>query len=359
MKNTIKNVVISISFITFLFLTLLFNILKKDEEISIEERRKLYQFPLVSTESILDKTFFDNFDKYTKDQFIKRNEFRYLKVLLDLKIRNNYHNLYLKDDYIIEQIYPLDIYSINNITNKITSIKDKYLVNNNIYFSIIPDKNYFINDNNLKIDYDILEKELKSRLSFAKYISIFDELSLDNYYKTDSHWKEEDLLKVKDKLLKGMNNYRVVEYKKETITTFKGVYAYQLPIKASYENINILTNSDITSSYVIHNATNKVTSIFDLDKLNSNDKYDIYLSGASPVLTVYNDNIDVDKELLVFRDSYASSLIPLFVPYYSKITLIDTRYISPSLLENYVNFKNKDVLFIYSVSLINNSGSLK
>jgi len=49
----------------------------------------------------------------------------------------------------------------------------------------------------------------------------------------------------------------------------------------------------------------------------------------------------------------------LLLSSYSKITLVDTRYISPTILGNYIDFSNKDVLFIYSISIINNSYSLK
>lgn len=358
MSNTIKNIVISILFGVILLLVLIMNLIKKDDLISLSERRNLTQLPSFSINSMLDKTLFDNFDKYTTDQFIYRDNFRYLKAMLDLDIKNNYHNLYLKGDYIIEQIYPININSINNLTNKITFIKDKYLTNNNIYFSIIPDKNYFVNDNNLRIDYDLLKSIMINNLSYAKYIDIFNELDLTDYYKTDSHWKVESIVNVSNKLLSSMNNYNVVNYNTLKVTSFKGVYAYQLPISSNEEDINILTNDSINNSYVIHLDTNKITNIYDMNKINSLDKYDIYLSGSTPLLTIHNDNIK-DRELIVFRDSFGSSLIPLLVSSYSKITVIDTRYINPKILDNYIDINNQDVLFIYNVSIINNSYSLK
>ena len=44
---------------------------------------------------------------------------------------------------------------------------------------------------------------------------------------------------------------------------------------------------------------------------------------------------------------------------YSKVYVVDTRYISPRILGSYINFSNQDVLFEYSVSVVNNSSSLK
>ena len=111
----------------------------------------------------------------------------------------------------------------------------------------------------------------------------------------------------------------------------------------------IITENDVTISSVLNN---------NIIKLNGLDKYDVYLSGAKALLEI-ETNSSSDKELIVFRDSFGSSLIPLLVSSYSKITVIDTRYISPKILDNYIDINNQDVLFIYNVSIINNSYSLK
>ena len=83
------------------------------------------------------------------------------------------------------------------------------------------------------------------------------------------------------------------------------------------------------------------------------------IAGAISGVTIENDKSRTEKELIVFRDSYASSLIPLLVSEYSKITMIDTRYISPKILSDYIDFEGKDILFMYSTMVINNSISLK
>lgn len=77
------------------------------------------------------------------------------------------------------------------------------------------------------------------------------------------------------------------------------------------------------------------------------------------MLTIENPDYNGTRELIVFRDSYGSSLIPLLVTGYSKVTVVDTRYISPKLLNKYIEFKDQDVLFMYSTLIINNSTTLK
>ena len=71
------------------------------------------------------------------------------------------------------------------------------------------------------------------------------------------------------------------------------------------------------------------------------------------MISIENPNAKTDKELLLFRDSFGSSLAPLLVENYSKITLIDLRYVSRQLLENFIDFENQDVLFLYSTVVLN------
>ena len=189
MTDKVKNILITIVFFSIIIGFFLMNVIKEDEQISISERRKLASFPEVSISKIFDGTFFKKFDDYTTDQFIKRETFRKLKVNTELNIlrKNDYNNLYEYKGYIVENLYPLNIKSVNNVVNKINQIQEMYATSeNNVYFTIVPDKNYFIDEDNLKLDYSKLEQIMKDGIN-AKYIPIKDEWKIEDYYKTDSH----------------------------------------------------------------------------------------------------------------------------------------------------------------------------
>ena len=362
MTDKVKNIVITVMFLVFIILIFLINIIKKDDTISIAERRKLEQLPSFSISKLLDGTFFKKFDLYVTDQFIQRQNMRKLKTNIELSVlkKKDYNNLYKYDEYIIGQTYPLDEKSVLNIASKITQIKTENLTEeNNVYFSIVPDKNYFVNKDNLKLDYNKMEYILKENLQFAKYIKIFDKLQLSDYYKTDTHWKQENLTEIANTIANEMNTKIENKYEEKSIINFKGAYAGQLPLETQENEIRILTNDILENCRVYNYETKEYTKIYDMSKKNSLDKYDIYLSGASPLLTIENSKSESTKELVVFRDSYASSLIPLLASGYEKITVVDTRYISPKILNEYINFSNQDILFIYSVLVINDSTSLK
>ena len=360
MNDKIKDIVVTFVFLFTIISLFLINVIKKDTDISIAERRKLATMPELTTKSLFDGTYFKKFDSYVTDQFIKRDTFRKIKIDIELSTKGEYNNLYLYDDYIVEEIFPLNTNSINNLTNKINYIKSTYLNNNsNVYYTIIPDKNYFVNKGNLKLDYNKLQDIMKNNLTNLNYINIFDKLTLNDYYKTDTHWKQEDLFNVAKTIANQMNfditNNNIIN----TVTTFKGSYAGRLSITKDIDTIKTISNSSTLNSSVYNYETKKYTKIYDYDKLKSLDKYDIYLSGASPIIDIVNPTSNSNKELIVFRDSYGSSLIPLLIDGYKKITVIDIRYVSSKILNNYIKFNNQDVLFMYSILTINNSFSMR
>lgn len=362
MIDKAKNILVTMLFTLFISLTFCINCFTDDKIISVSERRKLEQVPKLSAKAILDGTYFKKVDSYVTDQFIKRDDLRKLKIYTELNImrKSNYNSLYEHQGYIINQTYPLNEKSVKYIIKKMQDINLSYLTDtNNIYFTIIPDKNYFVDCGNLKLDYTKMERLMIDNLNNMKYIDIFDTLNLNDYYKTDTHWKQENLVKVAKIILENMNISANLNFTKEELSTFKGVYSGQFPISKEKDSLVILSNNTI-KNMIVYNYENKTTtSVYDRTKLNALDKYDIYLSGAAPLLTITNTQNTNSRELIVFRDSYGSSLIPLLSTEYSKVTVIDTRYISPKMLGNYVDFKNKDILFLYSSLVINESFGLK
>ena len=296
------------------------------------------------------------------DNFYQRETFRKLKTSVELDVfkKQDVNKIYKYNDFLVEQIYPLDEKSATNLTNKINYIKDSYLnETNKIYYSIIPDKNYYTDNSHLKLDYDKMQQIMENNLNGLQYIDIFQDLSLDSYYYTDSHWKQEKLQNVAKTIAENMNFSITQNYNEQKVATFKGVYAGQLPINTKEDEIKILVNDVMANVNVYNYETKEQGGIYNFKKLNGYDKYDIYLSGATPLIEINNQNNKTNKTLVIFRDSYASSLAPLLTEGYSKITLVDTRYISPKILNEYVNFENADILFIYSTLVINSSMALK
>lgn len=363
MKNKTKNIIIVIEFIVVIAIFLCLNILKPDEIVSTTERRKLAQFPEISTKEILDGNLSDKLEKYAMDQFVGRDTFRKIKYYFNTNIlrQKDTNKLFVKDDAIYKIEYPLNENAIKKSAQKINNIVQEYLSDMNIYYAIVPDKNYYLEDEHLKIDYSKLNEIMENELKNIRYIDLFSELTIEDYYRTDLHWKQENLEKVTNKINAEMNieNSADSNYQEKELGNFYGTYYGQAAVDISPDKIIYLTNDIIENCTTYNYETKKQGKIYDLEKYNkSEDKYDIFLSGPTPLISIDNPNAISDKELLLFRDSFGSSIAPLLIENYKKITLIDTRYINSKILGEYIEFNNQDVLFLYSTVVLN-QGVLK
>lgn len=359
-----KNKIITFSFIIILFGIFFTNLIVKDADISISERRKLAKFPEINSEDLLNGKWTKDFEKYTQDQFVERDLFKNVKSFWSINIfrQKDNNKMFEKDGALYKMEYPLSETNVKKNAEKIKKVYDKYLTGKKVYFSIIPEKNYYLNDEHLLMDYSKIEQIMKDNLYLSdkfEYINIFEELKLEDYYKTDLHWRQENILKVADKISTSMGQEIVsdINYEKENVGKFYGTYYGQIASsKVKPDDMFVLTNDTIKNSITYNFETQKEGEIYDRKK--TNDKYDIYLSGATPLIKITNENAKTKRELLLFRDSFGSSIAPLLIENYKTITLVDLRYTSSELLDKFIEFENQDILFLYS-SLILNQNVLK
>lgn len=354
-------ILISVMSVVFIFLVCT-AFLKPDSEYSKSERRNLKQKPELSVDSILDGRFMSSFEEYSLDQFPFREEFRGLKAITSLKADNN--KLYVSDGSIVSMEFPLKEESLERARERFKNVYDMYLKdsNCNIYLSIIPDKNYFYakDSGHLQMDYEKLVSKVVSDNSYMKYINIFPLLSANDYYLTDTHWKQEKIADVAQKLLTAMGNDAESEYRMvQAEGDFYGVYYGQAALNLKSDKIKYLTNSTIENLSVFDYESNKEIPVYDLSQMDEADPYELFVGGPVSLVTIDNPNAGSEKELVVFRDSFGSSLAPLLAEGYKKITLVDIRYIQPGVLKSYIDFSEQDVLFIYSTMVLNNSETLK
>ncbi len=340
-------------FVGTLFMVSVLGIFFKDREYSRYERRKLVESDALRT------NFFENIDGYLEDQFPFRDEIISLNSYFDRNILLNKGSgdVIISDGYSIMKNYPLDEKSLDSFIKDINYINEEYLKDARVFYSIIPDKSYFLGSGYPKIDFDYMLSKVKDNLS-PQYIDIVDSLRLEDYFKNDIHLKQETYFKVLQKLDRKMNfDYRNIKYEKKVFKNFYGATYSKIP-KTVSEELEYLTNSELIDADVWHlEYGNK--PIYDKEKLDGIDSYNVFLSGPSSIVKIKNNNASSDKRLILFRDSFGSSMAPLLVPYYKEIVLVDLRYIKMSLVPNYVDFSNSDVLFLYSTLVVNDSNLLK
>ena len=341
---------------------------KPADSLSESERRPLDQFPVLSVDTVLGGSFMSKFEGYTQDQFPLRDTFRQIKSMFNYFVLNkgDNNNIYIVDGYAAKLDYPLNQASVSNALAKFNNIYNRYLKTSGckVYAAVVPDKSYYLAEENgyLAMDYAELFSKMETGMPWAKYIDITGELSIEDYYYTDTHWRQEKLIPVAQKLAQTMGG---VGPKAEDFTVtkverpFYGVYYGQAALPMASEDLFLMESAVLKACRVQDKETGKIIPVYNSEDLDNPDLYDIYLGGAKALLVIDNPNAKTNKSLVVFRDSFGSSIIPLLVQDYRSVTVVDIRYINPSFLSNYMRFTNQDVLFLYSSLVLNASSGLQ
>ena len=339
------------------------------DEYSDSERRVLADFPDLNETTISSGKFMTEFETYTLDQFPFRDAFRSIKAMAQLGIfrQKDNNDIYMVDGYVSKLEYPLNEYMLDNAAKKFQYLYDTHMADKdmNVYFSIVPDKNYYMAAQNgyLSMDYDTFFDTMQEKTAdYMQYIDITDLLTIEDYYSTDTHWKQECLQDVADRIAESMGNTLQWEYQAVTAEQpFNGVYVGQSALPLEPDTLTYLTNEQLEACKVTSYDTGmpKEKVIYDLAELDGKDPYEMFLAGSDALLVIENPNATTDKELVVFRDSFASSLLPLLIESYAKVTVVDIRYINSGMLGNFIEFDGQDVLFLYSTLVLNSSTSFK
>lgn len=368
-KTKVKNIITSAVFVLiigFLSIACLFH---KPNSYSASERRKLEQFPEFTLENILSGDFFKKFETYTADQFPMREGFRELKSIsrFYLLCRQENNGIYISNGVAVKKETTINDERLESNVKLWQSIVEKYFPESNIYYSIIPDKNYYASGNKYPhYSYDAFMNIVSSNApAGATYINIFDRLAISDFYATDIHWKQECIYSVAEKIASSMGAKIDAEntYRKENCGDFYGVYYGQSALPLSPDALNIMKNTTTDSAkvYLYGYSGGKFvrneTVVYNPEDLSSNDRYDIFLSGPESLVEIENPNNKNGKTLYIFRDSFGSSISPLLISGYERIVLADTRYMSSSLLAQ-IGLDTEgatDVLFLYTTTTLNDT----
>lgn len=360
------DVIIAAVFLGILFAFMFLNIITPPNDISSSERRKLAQFPNLTMDSLLNTEFMDGFEDYVLDQFVARDELRSLKsfVLFNLFNQKDNHNIYIVDG-VVSRFETMREESFLSAVRKFKKLKDDYLSGTNVYFALVPDKNYYLAEQNgyPAFDYEFI-RDTVAGLDGITHIDLFDSLSIEDYYRTDLHWDQSRL----EPVVKALGNEMgfSVDWSQLTansLSPFYGAFYGQSALNLRPDSITYMTSAAIDSAQVLRLDEKTLefvsANMYNTNAINGIDAYDLFLEGAVPLITISNPDAARNRELIVFRDSFGSSLAPLLTSAYSKITLIDLRYFASPLLDEYVDFTpDSDVLFLYSPQILNKSDTL-
>jgi len=353
-----KNRVCSLVFAGILLILGAVHVILPDRALSYTERRSLAQFPKVTVSSVMDGVFMQNMEKYLPDQFPAREGFRSVKSLFErLSGRLDVNDIYDADGYLASVEFGYSESAVKKSAEKLNRIREMFDGCDEAVLSVIPPKNYYMHDGVHPVpDIQQLTEILAEHTEGYGFCAIEDTLELESYYRTDSHWRQETLDETARAICASLGvHYVTEEYTEHRMEDFFGVYAGQsaLPVKP---DVLVYRSSPSVESASVTAVGSEMTTVYTPDLIGM-DFYDVFLGGAVPVIEIVNERGTGD--LIVVRDSFGSSLIPLLIPSFHRITAVDLRYISSDYLKRYVNDDGAALLVLLSAGILNNSEMLK
>ena len=222
------------------------------QEYSASERRKLAQLPAFSWEAVENGNYTQKLEEYVTDQFPFRDGFRSIKAYFSLGImqKQDTNGIYVKDGYLCEMEYPMDEESLDRAADIFKTIYAENIggTDAKAYIALIPDKNYFLNDNDavLSLDYELFFEKMYEKTPFLQPIEIAQSLKLTDYYKTDTHWRQESIVDTAAILANAMKTPFPKEQEVFSVHTVKapfyGVYYGQAGLKVPPDEMKYCTS---------------------------------------------------------------------------------------------------------------------
>lgn len=372
-KQIKKSTNFTFCFIFFLVFMFILNIISKDKNFSQSENRFLSQRPKFSIDKLLEGRFTSKFEDYLSDQFVGRDFFTDIKTHTDeLLGKRESHQVFLcKDNYLIEDFTKPDekyvkenLKSINNFANKYKNI-NQYMLISPTTISIFKDK--------LPFDAPVIdqakylksyENKLNNNLIFVNpYKTLYSHKDEYIFYKTDHHWTSlganyayQDLSKAM-KLKETPSNY----YKTQLVSnSFIGALSSKSGYDVKFhDKINIYLPANNSEEIVVNyvEEQEKTATLYNSSALSEKDNYEVFLKGNHPLVKI-RTNTKNNKNLLIFKDSYANSFVPFLIKDFSNIILVDPRYYYDDIYKLIKNENVSDILYLYNANTFFNDTSL-
>ena len=371
-RRRTHNVILSGAFLLLLLLFFIINLCVKDKEFSDTENRSLAQKPQLSWSSLVDGSYFAGVTSHFSDQFFARDGWISLKLRQDSLLgRKDAGGVYLcEDDYLMAQPEAPDEEALSVTVEAIRQIAetypdlDMYMLTvpgaANILTELLP-KNAPVRDQ--IADINALAQKLPGTVTFLDAVTPLTNNRTEYiYYKTDHHWTTLGAYRTFCYNASDMGlTSSTVEYDVYPVTdSFEGTLSSKSGSHSALDMINIYVPKNFTPEYYVSypDSTEKVCSIYRSNCLDVKDKYTVFFGGNHSMVEI-KTTANNDRNLLMFKDSYANCFVEFLLPYYETIIMIDPRYYYDNVTSIINNQGITDVLFLYSADTILTDTALK
>ena len=365
--------IMTLVFLVILIVIVTLNTTKKDIKFSESENRILAQKPKFSIDRLLEGRYTKKYEKYKVDQFVDRDGWMKLKSGVDLALGKNESNGIYKgsDDYLIESFEVPDSEIVNRNIKAINDFNKKHK-DINQYMLIAPNAVSILSEKlppyapvvSQKLVMDNFAKTLNKGINYIDVYNTLDKHDKEYiYYKTDHHWTTLGAYYSFLEAAKAMD----LEVKKDyyNVERVSNDFYGTLYSKSGYEvktpdYIDVYLPKDENDEYVVNyvEEQKKSASFYDSEKLETKDKYGMFLGGNHPVVKIKTTSKE-DRKLLVFKDSYANSFVPFLTQYFSDIIMVDPRYYYDDIEKLIEEEGISDILYLYNANTFFSDTSLE
>lgn len=349
-------VLITVIFSALLLIPLIATVITPTRDFSEWENRNLAQAPEISAERIFSGQFGEDAKNFFTDQFVARDFWNKLKRGVDsvLLIRESdgvyigKNALFDIPDKVDDEKFEKNISAINEFCKRFDVSSSVILVPSSgaLFPEELPFAAPSFKDKEL-IDEAYSKLETVTTVDTAKVLSSMT--LTEAFYKTDHHWTSRGAASVYAQWRAKDVNYDFVEVSDNffgTLTSRSG------DIGVDADKIEKVTSGDRFTSCKIFNGVSvaEYSSMYFEEYLEKKDKYSYFLGTNEPVVTLESD-CENGKTLIVFKDSYAHSFIQCASEDWSRIILVDLRYLKEKVSEcEYIPLDEADeILFLYGI----------
>lgn len=371
-KNT-GNIITAALFFAVLIVLPLITLFSKKESFSQLENRSLQKQPEFSFDSWFDGDFMDEFEAFVSDHFAGRVKWIEAKLRTELILgKKEINGIYITDSGLIEKTPEPDYTVMNKSITAINALADEtstpvYVMiaptSAGVYTDRIP-KNAPQLDQHSIIDY--VYSNLNTRISS---IDVYDILNASRedyiYYRNDHHWTSLGAYYAYSTAIQKLG-FSPVPFSRYDIEHASSEFMGTYYSKTLYNGLQPDTIDIYTAKYgssvvscTVSNAVGETTydSIYFREFLDVKDKYSLYL-GTNQACIDIKTNLQSDKKILIFKDSYANSFVPFLTQHYNEITVLDMRYINDfrdyAVPEDYTH-----ILFLYNSTTFSSDDNIK
>lgn len=337
-------------------------IIIEPKEYSSSEKRQLAKFPEFSIENIKTGNFMKDYEEYIDDHVLFRDNWislsSYFNILLG---KNELNGVVIGDNQLFNKFEYTE--KDKEVIEKNIGFINNFVEKHNAYFMLIPTTEYVVSDKlpnyYNSINQDDIIKEIYSGVNIntidVSKLLLNNELSIEEvYYKTDPHWTIQGSYYGYLALCKSLG-IESIPYSELDYTIIKNDYKGTI-----YNKINVLNLKDklyklnipknLEVEVIINEDNSKVyNNLYFEEYLNSIDNYSVYLGGNNSITRV-KSNVEIERKLLMIKDSFSHTLIPYLVNHYSEIVMVDFRYYTMGLNKMIEKENFDDIAIIYNLN---------